>query len=87
LFNTAAVTKTVVNIRLKRRGGIKVGEKTEKKRRRFMREKYTEKINSTANLALRREIFRLARNRDILGIVLIIAALAIIALSIFLYRH
>jgi hypothetical protein len=64
-----------------------VGGKTEKKRRRFMREKYTEKINGAANLALRREIFRLARNRDILGIALIIVALVIIVLSIFLYRH
>jgi hypothetical protein len=52
-----------------------------------MREKYKEKIIGAANLALRREIFRIARNRDILGIALIITALVIITLLIFLYRR
>jgi hypothetical protein len=64
-----------------------MNNKLEKKRRRFMREKYAEKINSAANNTLRREIFRLARNRDILGIAFIVSALAVIALSIILYRH
>lgn len=61
--------------------------KVEKKRRRFMREKFNEKINSDANRALHSEIFRLARNRDILGVLLIAALIAIITLSILLYRH
>jgi hypothetical protein len=64
-----------------------MNRKAEKKRRRFMREKYAEKINSTATLTLRREIFRLARIRDIFGIALIGSALVIIILSILLYRH
>jgi hypothetical protein len=61
--------------------------KTEKKRSRFMREKYSEKINGIATLSLRREIFRLARNRDILGVSLIVASVLIAALSILLIRH
>jgi hypothetical protein len=61
--------------------------KTEKKRRRFMREKYMEKINGMATLSLRREIFRLARVRDILGIILVFSSVAIIVLSILLFRH
>jgi hypothetical protein len=61
--------------------------KTEKKRRRFMREKYGEKINGMATLALLREIFRLARMRDILGIALIVSIVVITILSILLFRH
>jgi hypothetical protein len=64
-----------------------VSNKTQKKRRRFMREKYDEKINGMATLALRREIFRLARMRDVLGIALIISVIAITVLSILLFRH
>ena len=58
----------------------------EKQNLRFMR-KFQDKLNSKANTALRREIFRLARNRDILGIALIVSALDIITLSILLYQH
>ena len=58
----------------------------EKQNLRFMR-KFQDKLNSKANTALRREIFRLARNRDILGIALIVSALVIITLSILLYQH
>jgi hypothetical protein len=58
----------------------------EKQNLRFMR-KFQDKLNSKANLSLRREIFRLARNRDILGIALVVSALAIITLSILLYRN
>jgi ABC-type long-subunit fatty acid transport system fused permease/ATPase subunit len=64
-----------------------MSNRNEKKRRRFMREKYMEKINGSATLALRREIFRLARIRDILGIAFIISVLVIIALLVLLYRH
>jgi hypothetical protein len=64
-----------------------MSNRTEKKRRRFMREKYTEKINSMAAFTLRREIFRLARIRDIIGIALIFSVIAIIILSILLFRH
>jgi hypothetical protein len=61
--------------------------KYEKKRRRFMRETYAEKINGKANIDLRLEIFRLARNRDMLGLALVAAAVVIITLSVLLYRH
>jgi hypothetical protein len=64
-----------------------VGNKTEKKRRRFIREKYGEKINGMAALTLRREIFRLARVRDILGIAMIVSVVVITALSVLLFRH
>jgi type IV secretory pathway component VirB8 len=49
--------------------------------------KFTEKLNSAANLELRKEIFRLARIRDILGLILIFSVIAIIVLSILLFRH
>jgi hypothetical protein len=64
-----------------------MSNKTEKKRRRFMREKYGEKINGMAALTLRREIFRLARMRDILGIALIVSVVVITVLSILLFRR
>jgi hypothetical protein len=64
-----------------------MSNRTDKKRRRFMREKYGEKINGMATLTLRHEIFRLARVRDILGIALVVSAVAITMLSILLYRH
>jgi hypothetical protein len=65
----------------------KVSNKTDKKHRRFMREKYGEKINGMATFTLRREIFRLARMRDILGIALIVSVVVITVLSILLFRH
>jgi hypothetical protein len=43
--------------------------------------------NSEATLTLRREIFRLARIRDILGLILIFSGIAIIALSVLLFHH
>ncbi|MDR2097679.1 MAG: hypothetical protein LBP37_04085 [Spirochaetaceae bacterium] len=64
-----------------------MSNRIEKKRRRFMREKYAEKINGAAALSLRREIFRLARIRDILGIALIISVIVIAVLAILLFRH
>jgi len=64
-----------------------MNNRIEKKRRRFMRESLTEKINNDASRLLKSEIFRLARNRDVLGIFLIIAVGVIITLSIFLYKH
>jgi hypothetical protein len=45
------------------------------------------KANGEAVLVLRREIFRLARGRDILGIAFILSALAVIILSFLLYLH
>jgi hypothetical protein len=45
------------------------------------------KANGEAALMLRREIFRLARRRDVLGVALIFSALAVIILSVLLYRH
>jgi hypothetical protein len=47
------------------------------------RKQYRKKINDMTNLALKKEIFRLARNRDTLGIVVIALAIALI-ISIFL---
>ena len=41
-----------------------------------LRKMYRKKIDSMAVLDLKKEIFRLARNRDILGIVVIILSLA-----------
>jgi hypothetical protein len=45
-----------------------MAQKTAKK----LRKQYREKINSLAMRDLKKEIFRLARNRDILGIILIL---------------
>jgi hypothetical protein len=64
-----------------------MGNRLEKKRRRFMREECGKKINSMATLTLRREIFRLARIRDILGITIIVSVVVITILSILLFRH
>jgi hypothetical protein len=47
------------------------------------RKQYRKKINDMTNLALKKEIFRLARNRDTLGIVVIALTIALI-ISIFL---
>jgi hypothetical protein len=64
-----------------------MSNRAEKKRRRFIREKYTEKINDMATLALRREIFRLARIRDVLGLILIFSGVAIIVLSALIFHR
>jgi hypothetical protein len=56
-----------------------MSEKTQKKIRRGI----LRKINSLSSMALKNEIFRLARNRDILGITAIIVG---IALLIFIYK-
>jgi hypothetical protein len=45
------------------------------------------KANSDVTLTLRREIFRLARIRDILGIAFIVSVLVIIVLAILLIRN
>jgi hypothetical protein len=50
------------------------------------RRQYRKKIDSMANIALKKEIFRLARNRDILGLVVIAEIILIIILFIFAVR-
>jgi hypothetical protein len=50
------------------------------------RRQYRKKIDSMANIALKKEIFRLARNRDILGLVVMAETILIIILSIFAVR-
>jgi hypothetical protein len=52
-----------------------------------LRRQYKKTINGMANVDLRKEIFRLARNRDILGLLLIAAALVIIALLALLLKR
>jgi hypothetical protein len=64
-----------------------VSDKTEKKRRRFFRENFAEKINDDANKLLKIEMFRLARARDILGVLAIAGAAAVTVLIILLVRH
>jgi len=64
-----------------------MNNKTEKKRRRFFRESFSEKINNDANKLLKIEMYNLARNRDILGVLLIIAGAVITALTILLVKH
>jgi hypothetical protein len=61
--------------------------KTEKKRRRFFRKNFAEKINGDASRALKLEIFRLAKIRDTLGVILIVSIIVIITLSILLFKH
>jgi hypothetical protein len=51
-----------------------MSNKAEKKIRRSIRKK----VNDMSMLALRKEIFRLARNRDILGLTLILESLALL---------
>jgi len=63
-----------------------MNEKKERSRR-LKQIKLTEKINSDANKILRLEIYRLARNRDRLGILLIIAAAIIATLVILLIKR
>jgi len=64
-----------------------MNNRTEKKRRRFFRENFTEKINGDANKLLKIELYHIARNRDILGVLLIIAAAVIVTLSVLLIKH
>jgi hypothetical protein len=68
-----------------------MSHKTEKARRSVMSKLYADimnkKANSDATLTLRREIFRLARIRDILGIAFIVSVFVIIALLVLLFRH
>ena len=58
--------------------------KQEKKRRKLTREKYREAINGVAASSLRREIWRLARARDVVGIIAIVEGIAIIILAVLL---
>lgn len=58
--------------------------KQEKKRRKLTREKYREAINGTATASLRREIWRLARARDLVGTLAIVEGIAIIILAVLL---
>jgi hypothetical protein len=51
-----------------------------------LRKIWKKRINGAANLDLRKEIFRLARNRDILGLLLIAAALVIVVLLVLLLK-
>ena len=64
-----------------------MNNKTEKKRRRFFRDNFAEKINNDANKLLKIELYHIARNRDILGVLLIVAAAVIAALIILLIKH
>jgi hypothetical protein len=50
-----------------------------------LRKQYREKINSLAMRDLKKEIFRLARNRDILGIVLILENILFVSLTLILF--
>jgi type IV secretory pathway component VirB8 len=80
-----AAVKTVANITIKRRGN-RMNRKTERRRLKNA-VKFSEKLNSAANLTLRKEIFRLARVRDILGLIFIFSLITITALSILLFLH
>jgi hypothetical protein len=68
-----------------------MSQKTNRARRSIASKLYADMMNKKANgeatLMLRREIFRLARGRDILGIALILSGVAIIILSFLLYLH
>jgi hypothetical protein len=50
------------------------------------RRRFYKQIDAASNMALKKEIFRLARNRDILGLVAIIEAVLLIILFIFAIR-
>jgi hypothetical protein len=52
-----------------------------------LRKVWKKQINSMANTDLRKEIYRLARNRDILGLLLIAAGLTIAVLLVLLFRR
>jgi hypothetical protein len=66
-------------------GVIRMSDRTAKKSRRYLRDTYKDKVNGAATLALRREIFRLARNRDILGAVVIAETIALIIMGVILW--
>jgi hypothetical protein len=57
-----------------------MSNKADKKIRRGIRKK----VNDMSMLALKKEIFRLARNRDVLGLTLIVESLAFL---IFIILH
>jgi hypothetical protein len=59
-----------------------MSNKTEKKIRRSIRKK----VNDISMLTLRKEIIRLARNRDILGLTLILESLAFLIFIIITLR-
>ena len=48
-----------------------------------LRKMYRKKIDSMAVMDLKKEIFRLARNRDVLGIVVILLSIALIISLLF----
>jgi hypothetical protein len=52
-----------------------------------LRKQYREKINSIAMKDLKTEIFRLARNRDILGIILVAENILFMILFIIFLAH
>jgi type IV secretory pathway component VirB8 len=81
-----ADTKTAVNVKPTRIGKNIMNRKSEKRNLKNT-VKLNNKLNSAANLVLRKEIFRLARIRDVLGIILVFSGIAITALIILLYRH
>ena len=49
---------------------------------RRLRNQYKKQLNKVATKEIRKEVFRLARNRDILGIILILENVALIVLFI-----
>jgi hypothetical protein len=51
-----------------------------------LRKQYRQKINDATTADLRKEIFRLARNRDILGILLILETITFIVYFLFSIR-
>ena len=50
---------------------------------RRLRNQYKKQLNKTATTEIRKEVFRIARNRDILGIILILENVALIILFLF----
>jgi hypothetical protein len=59
-----------------------MSNRTDKKIRRSIRKK----VNDMSMLALKKEIFRLARNRDILGLTLILESLSFLIFIIIILR-
>jgi hypothetical protein len=59
-----------------------MSNKTDKKIRRSIRKK----VNDISMLALKKEIFRLARNRDILGLTIILESLVFLIFIIITLR-
>jgi hypothetical protein len=50
------------------------------------RRRFNKQIDAASNMALKKEIFRLARNRDILGLSLIVETIAVLIFIIFTIR-